>query len=220
MTTIQHISRIGFVSFGALVAFFFVSSISATTAHAAFTSEMQLGSKSADVTQLQQFLSTNSFIYPSGIVTGYFGPLTKAAVVQFQVAYDISQVGRVGPQTMAKMNDILSSGFGLDTTAPLMQNASVQTNRTGATINWTTGDLARGQVFYDTTPIRSDEAIAHAQQPFISGTAAVNNSDVRNNQAVAIGGLNPNTTYYYLSRAIDNAGNVTMSLSNSFRTDQ
>jgi len=216
---LSNVSRIGFVSVAALFALFFVSS-GAPKAHAAITSQLERGSNASDVTQLQQFLATNSFIYPAGIVSGHFGPLTEAAVVQFQVAYGIPQVGRVGPVTMAKINDIMSSGFGLDVSAPASTNGSVQTSKNGATINWTTNELARGQVYYDTAPIRSDESTAHAQQAYVSGTSAPNNTDVRNTQSVSIQGLQPNTLYYYLTRAVDNSGNVSLVLGNTFTTNQ
>lgn len=206
---------IGGIMAGAL----FVSLFGVENAHAALSSELDFGSTGSEVTELQQFLSTNSLIYPAGMVTGYFGPLTQAAVRQFQANYDIAQVGRVGPITMAKINDIMSSGFGLDTSAPIMSNASIQTNSTNATVNWTTNELARGQVYYDTFPIRSDEGFRRAQQAFVSGASAPNNTDVRNTQSVTILGLQPNTLYHYITRAVDNSGNYTMTLSNTFHTN-
>lgn len=170
--------------------------------------------------ELQQFLSTNYLIYPEGIVSGYFGPLTQAAVTQFQVAYDLPQVGRVGPMTLAKMNDIMSSGLGLDTSSPVIANSWISTTRNGATINWTTNDPSRGQVYYDTFPIQSNEASGHAQLAYVSGAFAPNNMDVHGSQSVHIQGLSPNTFYYYLTRAIDSSGNVSMTVQKSFRTDR
>ncbi len=218
----QRILRriISLIPVGAVAAVLVVSSIGLQSADAAISSQLDLGSTGSDVTQLQQFLAGNRQIYPAGTVSGYFGPLTQAAVVQFQAAYDIPQVGRVGPATQSKINDIMSSGFGLDVDAPVMMNASVQTGRNATTINWTTNEVARGQVFYDTFPIRSDESTMHAQQAYVSGTNAPNNTDVRNSQAVTIQGLQPNTLYYYLSRAVDKSGNVSMTLPNTFRTNQ
>ncbi|TSC81788.1 MAG: Peptidoglycan binding protein [Parcubacteria group bacterium Gr01-1014_20] len=219
MTKKINVSKISFVSVGTLLALVLILSATTQKAHAAITSQLDLGSTVSDVAELQQFLATNSFIYPAGIVSGYFGPLTQAAVVQFQVAYGIPQVGRVGPMTMAKINSIMSSGFGLDISAPIKANASVQANRTDATIGWTTNELARGQVYYDTLPIRSDEATGHAQQAYVSGVFAPNNTNTQNSQSVTIQGLQPNTLYYYLTRAIDNSGNLSMSVQNTFRTN-
>ena len=46
-----------------------------------FTKALAVGSRGADVTALQQFLSSTAFY--SGPVTGYFGQLTKTAVMVF-----------------------------------------------------------------------------------------------------------------------------------------
>ncbi len=45
---------------------------------------LKLGSTGADVTRLQQFLATDSSVYPEAQVTGYYGSLTEAAVKRFQ----------------------------------------------------------------------------------------------------------------------------------------
>ncbi|HNW96586.1 MAG TPA: peptidoglycan-binding domain-containing protein [Candidatus Paceibacterota bacterium] len=77
-----------------------------------FTHNLQLGDSGEDVTQLQTFLKAQGAdIYPEGLVTGYFGNLTKLAVQRFQVKYDIAQPGNagygyVGPKTRAKMNSL------------------------------------------------------------------------------------------------------------------
>ena len=67
-----------------------------------FTKSLTVGSRGADVTALQQFLSDNKFY--TGPVTGYFGQLTKTAVIAFQKARGIAQVGNVGPLTRAELN--------------------------------------------------------------------------------------------------------------------
>jgi len=219
MTKTVKALRIGFASAGTFLALLIVSS---AMAHAAIDSHMSVGSTGSDVTQLQQFLATNSQIYPAGIVSGYYGSLTQAAVVQFQVAYGIPQVGQVGPITEAKVNNIMASGFGLNTTAPTISNLSVsQVNPTSAEINWTTDKLARGQVFYSTSPIQANEATGPYQLPYIGGAAAAVNSNVgvSNTQFVELSGLQPNTFYYFIIRAIDNSGNVSMSKTQSFQTN-
>jgi len=71
----------------------------------------------SDVQCLQSFLKgQGAEIYPEGLVTGYFGSLTRAAVIRFQEKYsaDIlkplgltSGTGFVGSSTRAKINQLL-----------------------------------------------------------------------------------------------------------------
>lgn len=72
-----------------------------------FTNYLVVGSRGDDVTELQNRL-TSEGVY-SGPITGYYGPLTKQGVINFQKKYGISQVGVVGPQTRSKLNSILIS---------------------------------------------------------------------------------------------------------------
>lgn len=58
---------------------------------------LSLGAQGKDVTSLQRFLAIDSSVYPEGIVSGFFGPLTERAVKQFQVKYGIVSSG--SPQT-------------------------------------------------------------------------------------------------------------------------
>ena len=71
------------------------------------TRQLREGMRNADVMLLQELLATDPEIYPEGLVTGYFGPLTKAAVRKFQKKAGIEQVGIVGPKTTAKINNLL-----------------------------------------------------------------------------------------------------------------
>jgi len=71
------------------------------------TRELQLGDEGDDVLQLQAYLAGDPELYPEGKLTGYFGPLTRAAVKRFQAKYGIAQVGRVGPVTLAKLNELM-----------------------------------------------------------------------------------------------------------------
>lgn len=71
-----------------------------------FTKTLVLGTKDAEVFNLQKVLSLDSAIYPEGEITGYFGKLTEAAVKKFQQKYGIRITGQVGPQTRAKLNEL------------------------------------------------------------------------------------------------------------------
>jgi len=83
------------------------------------TRNLRYGMKGKDVKCLQEFLkSQGPEIYPEGLVTGYFGPLTLRAVKRFQQKYwqeilapwGLTQnqpTGLVGPTTRAKINQLL-----------------------------------------------------------------------------------------------------------------
>jgi len=67
-----------------------------------FTRSLSEGSTGEEVTRLQTFLQTLGHF--TATPTGYFGPVTKEAVVSFQKAEGIDPVGIVGPQTRAALN--------------------------------------------------------------------------------------------------------------------
>lgn len=75
------------------------------TAHAeagSYSSVMYQGMRSEDVTQLQQDLETlGYYTYPS--ITGYFGSVTKTAVVAFQTDYGLKADGIVGSRTATEI---------------------------------------------------------------------------------------------------------------------
>lgn len=70
----------------------------------ALARDLKEGMSSEDVKALQELLAADREIYPEGIVSGYFGPLTAKAVRKFQMKHGIEAVGMVGPKTRAKLN--------------------------------------------------------------------------------------------------------------------
>ncbi|MDP3764306.1 MAG: peptidoglycan-binding protein [bacterium] len=70
-------------------------------------SELNPGARNDEVMDLQKLLARDPEIYPEGTVSGFYGPKTTAAVRKFQTKYGINPVGRVGPATMAKINEVL-----------------------------------------------------------------------------------------------------------------
>lgn len=74
------------------------------------TRQLREGMRGEDVKLLQEMLATDPEIYPEGLVTGYFGPMTKRAVHRFQSKAGIDQVGQVGPQTLERINQIFEQG--------------------------------------------------------------------------------------------------------------
>ncbi|MGC9602763.1 MAG: peptidoglycan-binding protein [Minisyncoccia bacterium] len=67
-----------------------------------FINYLSPGITSSDVTQLQTILTQQGYF--TGPITGYYGPLTEAAVVAYQAAHGIDQLGVVGPATRAALN--------------------------------------------------------------------------------------------------------------------
>lgn len=79
--------------------------------HTPLSIGLERGSKNVQVTILQTFLALDKTIYPEGTVSGYFGALTEAAVIKFQVKYGLAKpgdsgYGYVGPKTRAKINSL------------------------------------------------------------------------------------------------------------------
>jgi peptidoglycan hydrolase-like protein with peptidoglycan-binding domain len=73
---------------------------------------LTVGDEGDDVIALQELLLAEG-VYPEGLITGYFGSLTKQAVIRFQEKYKdeiltpaglSGGTGFVGPSTRAKIN--------------------------------------------------------------------------------------------------------------------
>ena len=79
-------------------------------ATAIFSHSLGIGSTGADVVALQTALEQRGLLeLPPGVVNGFFGALTRAAVVRYQASTGLPQVGAFGPLTMAKLNAELGS---------------------------------------------------------------------------------------------------------------
>lgn len=84
-----------------------------------FHSEMSIGHENDDVKNLQQFLYDKGF-YKEGLITGYFGPLTAKAVMNFQNYYFdeilkpmglLKATGYVGQATLKKIHELTQCNF-------------------------------------------------------------------------------------------------------------
>jgi len=201
-------------------------------ANAAFiTQTLDFGDSNADVTTLQTYLAQSTIFYPEALITGYYGQLTKAGVERFQTSHSIvtsgtpetTGYGRVGPLTLAKLNSALSgtgnpgSNVSWDT-VPVLSNPTVTFTNTSATFSWTTNESTTGQVFWSTSPLTANEATGPRQQPYVSGTLAIDSGNLQTGHTVTVSNLQPNTTYYYLVRSTDSAGNMSMIWPRNFRT--
>jgi len=86
------------------------SSTTTTATACTFTGNLTVGSRGAEVTCLQNNLTgTGHFTYAGGS-TGYFGPITKAAVAAWQAANGVAPaVGYFGPISQAKYSSVAGS---------------------------------------------------------------------------------------------------------------
>ena len=75
-----------------------------STGSATISQNLTLGATGADVINLQNILIEQGFlIVPPGVSLGYFGQLTKDAVVAYQSANGLPATGFVGPLTIASL---------------------------------------------------------------------------------------------------------------------
>lgn len=206
---------------GAFGAMLFLGVAFALPAHADLTSVLRFGSRGAQVTQLQNFLATSPTIYPQALVTGYFGSLTKAAVVRYQTAHQLAADGIVGPITRARINTEIGEGgmgTGADIMEPTISNLMVNSvTASSASFTWYTGENSVGKIYYSNTPLTGYDSDTAPNGFVLSGTIASENN-ATTNHSITISGLSSHTTYYYRAISIDSAGNAAASLQGSIVT--
>ncbi len=209
------------IALAALTVFAFATFLFGIRIASALSTTLSPGDSGAAVSELQTYLAADSSIYPEGLVTGYYGPLTTSAVQRFQCQYNIvctgdvtsTGYGRVGPITLGKIQS-LQSGVTVeppptgDVYGPIMSAHSVATTSTTATISWTTSEPTTNLVMYSTV------------WPFVFTVAPdVMLPGLTISPSITLTGLLPNTTYYYVPVSTDASGNVQFSFNPSFRTN-
>ena len=123
------------------VAFSLALAFSATVVSAdsmTFNTNLTIGSKGAQVVALQTWLSSKGLLtMPAGVAMGYFGQLTKSAVVAYQSSKGITPAsGYVGPITRAALN---AEGTTMTTTTtPGCSAGAMYNSMTGAACTTTT----------------------------------------------------------------------------------
>ncbi len=203
----------GLVSF---IALFLIIGLPIVARAEVFNRQLELGMSGTDVSALQAFLAQDSTLYPQGLVTGYFGFLTKAAVSNFQTRNGISSVGRVGPSTLPVINLQVAGGISNSgAAAPMIMSVVIGKNTNSATVSWNTNELARGVVYYSTSPLVTYE---RQNSVDVSGNTAMTDSNLRTSQSVYLSGLQTNTVYYYMVYTTDQSGNVSVTWPSTFQT--
>lgn len=189
------------------------------TSAAMLTRQLQIGMRGYDVGILQAFLAQDATIYPQGLVTNYFGYLTKSAVSNFQARNGISAVGRVGPQTLPVINAQMNSGMpSSNNTSRVIGQLQLNTSNNQVAMAWNTSDATAAAVYYGTSPLTLTEATDYSPFTITGGYNVVLNSDLRTSHSGTITGLIPNTTYYYVVFVKDAEGNISITLPATFTT--
>lgn len=109
-----------------------IAPIDAQAASCTFSKDLEPGTVGADVLCLQQYLNTNGFVIAEagagalGKETDEFKTLTKAAVIKWQVAHNISPAsGYFGPKSRAMYKSLITG-----VTTPSTGSSSVGTGNT------------------------------------------------------------------------------------------
>jgi len=97
----EKMKSIKAIIFGLLLVGFFGFSQLEASAHA---SDMHNGSTGQNVSDLQSTLKKLGYFKTN--VTGYYGPVTEAAVVKFQRDFGVSATGYTGPATRSMLNNV------------------------------------------------------------------------------------------------------------------
>lgn len=214
--TLKFIGFLSGLSLVIMIAFLMSGPSSASAA--ALNRQLEIGMSGSDVGAMQSYLAEDVTIYPQGLITSYFGFLTKSAVANFQSANGLPSVGRVGPATLPILNEKMANnngGSGTTGSAPRIGNVSVNASSNQASISWTTNENAKGVVYYDNKPLVTYERLNSAD---VSGATASTDNNYHTNQYVTLSNLQSNTTYYYLIYTTDQQGNVSVTWPTSFRT--
>lgn len=183
---------------------------------------LKIGSKGENVRALQELLSSNSDMYPSGSQDGSFGPKTKIGVVQFQLAYGLSADGIVGAKTRSEMNNVIATGNGIDVSNSGIYNLSVVASGRNEIISFNSSEPVKAAVFYDTNSINWNnwnDGVMSMNTPAISGTQNVDNTFSMNKQ-FTLSNLSPNTKYNYTITTTDQVGNMSVISLSTFYSGQ
>ncbi|HEV8666428.1 MAG TPA: peptidoglycan-binding domain-containing protein [Candidatus Paceibacterota bacterium] len=161
------------------------------------------------VTRLQDYLRASGFL--SFASTGYYGPLTAAAVSDFQTFYGVSAVGAVGPLTRVAIQAAScqpaapSTPAATSTTSTAFASTTTTTTTTTATTTAATSTLPyNAQSFNDWTTAWGSVSTTSSGALHLEGT-------LTNNGAEAIYPTSMNwTNYRYQANVSVANGNISL----------
>src|SRR3989344_6003871 len=206
------------------------------------------GSSGSAVEILQALLAADPSIYPEGRITGYFGPLPRRAVMNFQMQNGLPQVGNVGPQTLARLKEKLKDNpLALEDDDDDDDDDDSDSNRgkrlcaivppghlsrvSSTIVVSTSSDVVAPRI----SRIRDEEATSsvviswRTNEPATSqvhygvsttlGSSTALDTDLATSHSVTVTGLTPDTDYYYKVESQDAAGNLRTSDLRAFDTE-
>lgn len=88
--------------------------------------DLHEGMSDEDIRRVQEILATDSSIYPEGLVTGYFGPLTRGALRRFQQRFELEVNGEINEETRQYLEELLQERFGDDVPPGLLRAPGIQ----------------------------------------------------------------------------------------------
>ena len=160
------------------------------------------GMSGDDVKALQSFLANDKVIYPEARITGFYGKLTVAAVQKFQKKYGIEVLGGVGPQTMSKLNELMSA----QKTGLWFSDVTSKPTPNGVAITWKTSAPAASKIWFG------------APSPLNLSMNPLTTVNFSAGHSASFSGLATSTEYYYVLYGADEKGNTATSSEYSFAT--
>lgn len=71
--------------------------------------DLKEGMTDDDIKAIQEALASDPSIYPSGLKTGFFGPMTKEAIKKFQAKNGLEVTGEINAETKAALDTIMAT---------------------------------------------------------------------------------------------------------------
>ncbi|MFA6354405.1 MAG: peptidoglycan-binding protein [Candidatus Paceibacterota bacterium] len=73
---------------------------------------IKFGNTGNEVKNIQKFLAKDKEIYPQGLATGYFGPMTEKALEKFQKKYNLEETGELDDNTKDVLEKVIGPTIG------------------------------------------------------------------------------------------------------------
>ncbi len=131
---------------------------------------LKFGDTGNQVLILQAVLASDKTIYPEGLISGYYGLITKQAVINFQKKYQLSPTGEIDQTTLKKFNQVfavkpLSYYLSLIPTS-LPGDTTQSPNQTNDDQDW--GQLKQISEHTFTTKLGIDSRMGTPQEIFVA----------------------------------------------------